>query len=62
MPTSTIEVGRVLRVGRGWADVSINRKTRRVRLRAEVPVRVGGYLKIVQDQAIGSLPGPHRMH
>ena len=46
------EVGRVLRVGRGWADVEVNRKVRRVSTRPDLIVRAGSYLQIIQDQGI----------
>ncbi len=46
------EIGRVLRVGRGWADVDINRKVRRVSTRPDLIVRAGNYLQIVQDQGM----------
>ncbi|WP_162910063.1 hypothetical protein [Aggregatilinea lenta] len=55
MQTSTIEIGRVIRLGRGWADVSINRKTRRVSVRPDLLIRVGDSLKIVHDQAVSCL-------
>ncbi len=55
MQTSTTELGRVIRLGRGWADVSIDRKPRRVSVRPDLLVRVGDTLKIVHDQAIGCL-------
>ena len=49
------EVGRVLRVGRGWADVEINRKVRRISTRPDLIVRAGSYLQIVQDQGVSLL-------
>jgi hypothetical protein len=58
MQTTTIEIGRVLRLGRGWADVSVDRKTRRVSVRPDLLVRVGDSLKIVQDHAVGCLRPP----
>lgn len=58
MSTATMEVGRVVRLGRGWADVSIERKTRRVWIRSDLLVRVGDDLKIVNDQAVGHLSAP----
>ncbi len=51
------EVGRVLRVGRGWADVEVNRKVRRVSTRPDLVVRAGSYLQIVQDQGVSLVSG-----
>ncbi len=48
-------IGRVLRVGRGWADVEVNRKVRRVSTRPDLVVRAGNYLQIVQDQGVSLL-------
>lgn len=56
MSTAVIHVGRVLRVGRGWADVEIDHRVRRVSTRPELLVRAGGYLKIMNERAIAVLP------
>lgn len=54
------QVGRVIRVGRGWADVTIDAKTRRIQVRPDLLVRVGCYLKIINEQAIALLPSHER--
>jgi len=56
MESPNIQVGRVLRVGRGWVDVTIDRKVRRVRTRPDLLVRAGNYLQITHDQGIALLP------
>ena len=53
--TGDTEIGRVLRVGRGWADVEIKRKVRRVSTRPDLIVRAGSYLQIIQDQGVSLL-------
>lgn len=58
MQTSTIEIGRVIRFGRGWADVSVDRKVRRVPVRPDLLIRVGDSLMIVHDQAMSCLRPP----
>jgi len=49
---SDIQVGRVLRVGRGWVDLTVDRKTRRISMRPDLSVRPGSTLQIVNDQAV----------
>jgi hypothetical protein len=56
MSPQDMQVGRVIRVGRGWVDVTINRKIRRVSARPDLLVRVGSYLQILHDQGIMLLP------
>lgn len=55
MSTATVEVGRVLRVGRGWADVEVSSQVRRVSTRRDLLVRAGCYLKIVNEFGIAVL-------
>jgi len=47
MNASAVEVGRVLKVGPGWADVTVGRAVRRVTTRLTSPIFVGSYLRIV---------------
>lgn len=56
MSTAVIQVGRVLRVGRGWADVEIDNRVRRVSTRPDLLVRAGSYLKIINERGIDVLP------
>lgn len=56
MSTAVIHVGRVLRVGRGWADVEIENRVRRVSMRPDLLVRAGSYLKIMNECGIAVLP------
>ena len=56
MTTSNIRIGRVIRVGRGWADVTIEHKVRRVNTRPDLLVKVGSYLKIINELGISILP------
>lgn len=55
MSTATVEIGRVLRVGRGWADVEISNQVRRISTRRDLLVRAGCYLKIVNEYGIAVL-------
>ncbi len=52
MTGTPIQYGRVLRVGRGWVDLTIERKTRRVSMRPDLMVRPGSYIQIVNGQAV----------
>jgi hypothetical protein len=56
MQTASVQVGRIIRVGRGWADVTIDRKVRRICTRTDLLLRAGNYLQIVNDQGIALLP------
>ncbi len=58
MSTSTqvIQVGHVLRVGRGWADVEIDNRVRRVSVRPDLLVRAGSTLKIINEQGVALIP------
>ncbi|MBN1562648.1 MAG: hypothetical protein JXA10_02335 [Anaerolineae bacterium] len=60
MYTNTIQVGRVIRFGRGWADVTIEQKVRRINVRPDLLVRVGAYLKIINEQGVAVLPSYER--
>jgi hypothetical protein len=60
MITTTTQVGRVIRVGRGWADVTIQQKVRRIEVRPSLLVRVGDHLKIINEQGIARLPSYER--
>ncbi|MCD4684466.1 MAG: hypothetical protein K8S97_00830 [Anaerolineae bacterium] len=55
MLDSGIQVGRVLRVGRRWADVEINHKVRRISTRPDLLVRAGAYIKIINAQGVALL-------
>jgi hypothetical protein len=52
---TTTQVGRVIRFGRSWADVTIGHKVHRVYTRPDLLIRVGCYLKIVNKQGIAIL-------
>lgn len=56
MDQGDFQVGRVIRLGRGWVDVSVDRKVRRIRTRPDLLIRVGHYLKIINDQGVTTLP------
>ncbi len=56
METVNVNVGRVIRVGRGWADVTIDHKVHRVNTRPDLLVKVGSYLKIINELGISTLP------
>lgn len=60
MSNAVAEVGRVIRVGRGWADVEINHTVRRVHTRADLLIRAGSYLKIVGERGIALMPSGDR--
>lgn len=60
MATTTVQVGRVIRVGRGWADVAIDRKLRRVSTRSDLLVRAGSYLCIQNDKGFALMPANER--
>ena len=49
-------VGRVIRVGRRWADVIVDGKVRRIATRPDLLVRAGSYVQIINEQAISLLP------
>jgi hypothetical protein len=54
MQNSEARIGRVIRVGRGWADVSIDRRIVRITTNPELLVRPGGYLKIVGSSGVAT--------
>jgi hypothetical protein len=56
MKTVDVNVGRVIRVGRGWADVTIDHKVHRINTRPDLLVKVGSQLKIINDLGISILP------
>jgi hypothetical protein len=56
MGTSSALVGRVIRVGRGWADVTVDSRIRRVSTRPDLLVRAGNYLQIVNEHGVAILP------
>jgi|GEM_PF-1247717 hypothetical protein len=61
MQTPEARIGRVIRVGRGWADVSIDRRIVRITTNPELLVRPGGYLKIVGTSGVAtSWPETHQ--
>lgn len=53
-------VGRVIRVGRGWVDVTVERRIRRVSTRPDLLIKAGAYLQIVDDQGVALLPNDTR--
>jgi hypothetical protein len=54
--TTNTEVGRIIRVGRGWVDVTIDHKVRRIRTRPDLLARAGCYVTIVNNQGFSLLP------
>lgn len=50
MADTDVQVGRVIRVGRGWADVTVNHKVRRVSTHPAGLIRVGSYLRILDAE------------
>ncbi len=56
METVSVKIGRVIRVGRGWADVTIDHRVRRVNTRPDLLVKVGSHLKIMNELGISVLP------
>lgn len=60
MYARNVVVGRVIRVGRGWADVTINHKPRRVNIRPDLLVRAGAYLKIIDECGVALLTASER--
>ncbi|NLX09652.1 MAG: hypothetical protein GXY36_08355 [Chloroflexi bacterium] len=61
MVTEKVQTGRVLRVGRGWVDVTIERRVCRIVLQPNLAVRAGSYLKIVNNQAVALQGGPEQV-
>lgn len=59
--TQNVETGRVLRVGRGWIDVTVDRKIRRMGARPDLLIRAGCYIRIFNDNIIAVLP-PSEQH
>ncbi len=41
--------GRVIRVGRGWADVAVGRTVRRITTRPDLLLRVGNRISVDRD-------------
>lgn len=60
MQTATVEVGRVIRVGRRWVDVMVDQKVRRIWTRPDLLVRPGSYVQIINDQGVALLPSDQR--
>ena len=56
MQTSNMQVGRIIRVGRGWVDVTVDHKVRRVCTRPDLLARAGSFITIVNDQGFSILP------
>ncbi|HMM28018.1 MAG: hypothetical protein AAGU78_17780 [Chloroflexota bacterium] len=48
--------GRVIRVGRGWADVTVGRTVRRITTRPDLLLRVGNRISVDRDG--GAIPRP----
>ncbi len=60
-PTQTVDVGRVIRVGPGWLDVTVDHKVRRVIARPDLLVRAGCFIQLHRDQVVAVLP-PSEQH
>jgi hypothetical protein len=48
-------VGRVIRVGRGWADVAVGNKVRRVSVRPDLLIRAGSQLILNREGSVAAL-------
>lgn len=48
-------VCRVIRVGRGWADVAIGNKVRRISVRSDLLIRAGSQLVLNREGSIAAL-------
>lgn len=55
MRNATMQIGRVIRVGRGWVDVMVDRRARRICTRPDLLVTAGNYVKIVNEQGVAVL-------
>ena len=60
MIATNAQIGRVIRVGRGWVDVTIENKIRRVNTSPGLLVRAGCYLQIINEQGVALLPTSER--
>lgn len=60
MLTTNVQIGRVIRVGRGWVDVAIERRVRRISTHPDLLVKAGSYLQIINDQGVALLPSGER--
>lgn len=60
MQTSNMQVGRIIRVGRGWIDVTVDHKVRRISTRPDMLARAGSYVTIVHGQGVSVLPESSR--
>jgi hypothetical protein len=60
MQNNAVQIGRVIRVGRGWADVKINGKMRRISTRSDLLIHAGTYLQIIDEQHVVILPASTR--
>ncbi|MCL4236785.1 MAG: hypothetical protein KJ047_00925 [Anaerolineae bacterium] len=60
MQTTHEQIGRVIRVGRGWADVSVERRIVRVITNPGFLVQPGAQLKIVGNRAVSLAEGEQR--
>lgn len=54
--TAKRQTGWVIRVGRGWVDVVVDRHVRRVSTRPDLLVKAGCTLQIINDQGFALLP------
>ncbi len=54
------QVGRVIRVGRGWVDVTIEHRVYRFSANPDLLVRPGNVIRIVNDQGVAVVPASQR--
>ncbi len=50
-------IGHVIRVGRGWADVTVDRGIQRISTRPGLLVKAGCYIKIIHEEGVALLSG-----
>ncbi len=60
MAATETQVGRVIRVGRGWVDVTIEHRVYRFSATPDLLIRPGNFIKIVNDQGVAILPSSQR--
>ena len=60
MMTTGTQVGRVIRVGRGWVDVTIEHRVYRFSASPDLLVHPGNVIKIVNDQGVAIVPANQR--
>ena len=54
--STAIESGRVIRLGLGWADVTIDNRTVRVRVPPDRVLHIGNTVRVVSKQVLDTVP------